>query len=638
MKTRLSHWLLALSLATSLVHSVRGQTTEFTYQGKLTDNGNTPTGTYDFKFRLYDEKGAPQGNEFARGGVRVEKGVFSTKVNFGAAPFIFSGSQGTVEQRWLEIAVKETGQPDTSYVTLSPRTEVTPAPHAIYSQVASKLTGNLPSAQLSGTYSSAVTLNNTGNFFSGNGSGLDKLGADHILTGTLADERLSPNVALLNHNQTFTGNNTFGAVTIKAPSSLSFGSTTRQMLNLWGTQYGIGVQPYTHYFRTDQGAAYAWYEGGSHSEIAQNSGGGTTLMTLSSGAGLNLTRNTSRFTGLEVDDLWGLPRTASDINGSYFFRARGSVLTLTGGRASTPVFVVRGDGLVGIGTESPDSLVHSVAGPGQKNAIHGTCSDTAGSAVFGNHTGGGWGVAGTSSGSGVGVYGSNPDPSGFAGYFNGRLFATDQIGWGASRLSGDQNGSIELGDSTAASGVPYVDFHKGVGQSQDFNVRLINDVDGQLSLVGNFYAVGNASCCSLTIRGGCDLAEPFQMSEREIAKGSLVIIDAENPGKLKLSGVAYDTHVAGIVSGANGINPGISLHQEGAIEGGQNVALSGRVYALADASSGSINPGDLLTSSGIPGHVMKVTDHARAQGAIVGKAMSSLREGKGMVLVLVSLQ
>ena len=35
---------------------------------------------------------------------------------------------------------------------------------------------------------------------------------------------------------------------------------------------------------------------------------------------------------------------------------------------------------------------------------------------------------------------------------------------------------------------------------------------------------------------------------------------------------------------------------------------------------------------------MKATDHARAQGAIIGKAMSTLREGKGMVLVLVSLQ
>lgn len=35
---------------------------------------------------------------------------------------------------------------------------------------------------------------------------------------------------------------------------------------------------------------------------------------------------------------------------------------------------------------------------------------------------------------------------------------------------------------------------------------------------------------------------------------------------------------------------------------------------------------------------MKVTDPARAQGAILGKAMTTLSEGKGMVLVLVSLQ
>jgi hypothetical protein len=152
------------------------------------------------------------------------------------------------------------------------------------------------------------------------------------------------------------------------------------------------------------------------------------------------------------------------------------------------------------------------------------------------------------------------------------------------------------------------------------------------------YVENNASVCSLTIRGGCDLAEPFEMSGGEIPKGSLVVIDEEHEGKLKLAGREYDTRVAGIISGANGISPGISLHQEGVLEGGQNVALSGRVYALADASNGAIKPGDLLTSSSTPGHVMKVTDHARAQGAIVGKAMSALKEGKGTVLVLVGLQ
>jgi hypothetical protein len=58
----------------------------------------------------------------------------------------------------------------------------------------------------------------------------------------------------------------------------------------------------------------------------------------------------------------------------------------------------------------------------------------------------------------------------------------------------------------------------------------------------------------------------------------------------------------------------------------------------ADASQGAIKPGDLLTTSAIPGHAMKVTDHLRAQGAILGKAMSALKQGQGLVLVLVTLQ
>ena len=152
------------------------------------------------------------------------------------------------------------------------------------------------------------------------------------------------------------------------------------------------------------------------------------------------------------------------------------------------------------------------------------------------------------------------------------------------------------------------------------------------------YFDGPVTVCTLTIRDGCDVAEPFQMSHAEILKGSVVVIDDKNAGQLKLSDRAYDSRVAGIVSGANGVNPGIAMHQEGEFEGGQNVALSGRVYVLADATNGSITPGDLLTTSSTPGHAMKVTDHNKAQGAILGKAMSPLKSGKGMVLVLVTLQ
>ena len=147
-------------------------------------------------------------------------------------------------------------------------------------------------------------------------------------------------------------------------------------------------------------------------------------------------------------------------------------------------------------------------------------------------------------------------------------------------------------------------------------------------------------CSSITIKGGSDLAEPFEVSSpsHDIPEGSVVVIDEENPGHLKVSSRAYDTRVAGVLSGANGIHPGIQMEQQELLEGGKNVALTGRVYALADAASGAIKPGDLLTTSDTLGHAMKVSDHARASGAILGKAMSGLNEGKGLVLVLVTLQ
>jgi hypothetical protein len=192
-------------------------------------------------------------------------------------------------------------------------------------------------------------------------------------------------------------------------------------------------------------------------------------------------------------------------------------------------------------------------------------------------------------------------------------------------LGGDGfGGDVQIGSSNPA--VP--------------NVAFYNAGNGTyMNLIANTaYFAGNASCASLTIRGGADIAEPFPMSHANIPKGSVMVIDEENPGQLRRSSEPYDTHVAGIVSGANGINPGLSLRQEGALDEGQNVALTGRVYVLADASNGTIKPGDLLTTSSTPGHAMKVTDHFRAQGAILGKAMSALNEGKGMVLVLVTLQ
>ena len=156
--------------------------------------------------------------------------------------------------------------------------------------------------------------------------------------------------------------------------------------------------------------------------------------------------------------------------------------------------------------------------------------------------------------------------------------------------------------------------------------------------ISELHVNGTATMNVCQIIGGSDLAEPMVSSSGQLAAGSLVVIDDEHPGKVKLSAQAYDSRVAGIISGANGVEPGITLRQEGVLDGGQLVALSGRVYALADATQNPIKPGDLLTTSDTAGHCMKVQNHDLARGAIIGKAMSTVSSGRGMVLVLVSLQ
>jgi hypothetical protein len=119
----------------------------------------------------------------------------------------------------------------------------------------------------------------------------------------------------------------------------------------------------------------------------------------------------------------------------------------------------------------------------------------------------------------------------------------------------------------------------------------------------------------------------------------VVSIDPQNPGGLVVSNKAYDRRVACIISGAGGIQPGMLMSQSGSIAGGEHpVALTGRVYCWADASNSPIEPGDMLTTSTTSGYAMKVKDYTKAQGAAIGKAMTSLRDGKGLVLVLVMLQ
>jgi hypothetical protein len=298
--------------------------------------------------------------------------------------------------------------------------------------------------------------------------------------------------------------------------------------------------------------------------------------------------------------------------------------------ASDGIHLVPSVGGVGVGLTDPEQALSVNLGMNidQDNANTGTIANTL---RFG-------------SGSGEGI-GSKRNAG-------GNQYGLDFYTASVNRMAIQQDGDIGIGTSSPEQKVDVNGRYLQVRGSGSERAYLGGDGVGSDAQFGSLSAsVTNAVFWNaaindhmnlyvktITIMGGADLAEPFDVSGQNIPKGAAMIIDDANPGRLKMSAEAYDTRVAGIVSGANGIAPGIHLKQTGRLESGENIALSGRVYALADASNAPIKPGDLLTTSATPGHIMKASDPARATGAIIGKAMSALPSGQGYVLVLVNLQ
>lgn len=215
--------------------------------------------------------------------------------------------------------------------------------------------------------------------------------------------------------------------------------------------------------------------------------------------------------------------------------------------------------------------------------------------------------------------------------------------------------AVELDAEFGTNGPPEMSFYDNNGTetveiramegSTDGAQIVLRKADGTSSIVLDAEQGGDGRITTeeLAITGGSDLSEQFEIQSRPadllLAPGLVVSIDAAHPGELVISSRAYERTVAGVISGAGGLKPGLMMGQADTLADGKYpVALTGRVYVYADASYGAIEPGDLLTTSDTPGHAMKVTDHTQAQGAILGKAMGSLSEGQGLVLMLVSLQ
>jgi len=272
-------------------------------------------------------------------------------------------------------------------------------------------------------------------------------------------------------------------------------------------------------------------------------------------------------------------------------------------------------GRVGVGTNAPDGKLQA------------TSSSEA--AVIGKHTSN-WvgvygesqlsaGVWGNSITAGVGVQGTHT-PSGAIGYLG------HGNGWGV------------IGDNTITNtrGILGAQNDGVVGIVHSVNHiagRFENDAPGGTALWAN----GVAKVKTLQIVGGADLAERFESGD-EAEPGTVMAIDPSSPGRMRIADEAYSRRVAGVVSGAESLPAGVVLGLGDEAAGTVPIALTGRVWVKCDASENPIQPGDLLTTSKRAGHAMAAVDAGRATGAILGKAMTSLEAGTGMVLVLVSLQ
>ena len=88
MKTRFSLLLAALCGFASLV-SLHAQSTAFTYQGRLNQNGAPAQGVYDLRFTIHDlpTGGSPLLNPITNSVVGVTNGLFTVPLDFGSDTF-----------------------------------------------------------------------------------------------------------------------------------------------------------------------------------------------------------------------------------------------------------------------------------------------------------------------------------------------------------------------------------------------------------------------------------------------------------------------------------------------------------------------------------------------------------------------
>lgn len=577
--------LSALVAAAALAQAPVGS--EFSYQGFVRLAGSALDEDADFQFTLWDAAvgGTLIAGPLAADGVPVVDGLFTQELDFGV-----SAIDGNA--RWLEIAVRRTAAGG-AYMTLSPRQPLGAAPYSVQTR------------------------------------GLFVDAAGRIGVGTTAPSE-------------------FFAMTL---------NTARPGILMQSTSDALPAG-----LRLRSGLGGEWdifAKGASDDLVIDDTAGGAEVMHLSRvtgyvGLGTSAPKRTLHNTGdyYGRGHLYLYSYNGDGTSGTAFVQARDDSgtssismqLRTQRDGSYTDVMSLTPEGNVGVGTGSPLAKLH-VNGALRSGAITAPAIQLSDTVLTNTLTATGPVTALQYYGDGSSL--TNLPSSPWVQNLPDVYYNNGDVGIGTTNptapLHVARTEGILLGNTTAGSTNLQMSLTAAAGGAAQIQSVSSSGTDwGELQLNPNG---GQVSVPVLRITGGADIAEPFHVNPAEArdeyaAPGMLVCIDPARPGQLRVSGRAYDRTVAGVISGAGGVKPGMTLQQDGTIASGEHpVALTGRVYCYVDADAGGpVAPGDLLTTSDTPGHAMKAADAGRAPGAVIGKAMSSLESGKGLVLVLVNLQ